>query len=214
MSRTPKLNTDLSELSDPLFYDAAMLIFNLLTLNLALYPGIPIIPGALGPLPVGSLGAFITVFNGIRTSAPYAGKTGDTATARLNVQKAITKDGNWLNDFCQGDLGLLQKTGYPLQKAGEAQGVLDATVITLAPGLQTMDFYISVVKGGNLKYGVMYTKAANTETNPAKWTFHYAGHRDGTITGLNSKEDYKFVSFAMGTVTTLTYSDPVIGTAL
>ena len=210
MAKNPKLNTDLSDLSDSNFYDAVMLIFNLLTANTALFPGIPIAMGTLGPLPAGSLGSMIVIYNTVRNSAPYAGKTGDTITARLKTQKMITKNGNWLNDFCGPDLGLLQKTGYPLQKENEAQGKLEQTVLTLIPGIQEVDFSITNVKAIGVRYGLMYTKADNLEPNPALWTFFYAAHRHGTIKNLESKVDYKFVSFAMGTVADLTYSDPVV----
>ena len=77
-----------------------------------------------------------------------------------------------------------------------------------------LEFAISNLRVKGIKYGIMYTEASNIETNPAKWTFFYSGGRVGTISGLKSKTDYNFVSFGMGTETTLVYSDPVTISAL
>ena len=172
--------------------------------------------GALGPVPPNAFGDFINRFNTIRLAAPYAGQTADTNTARNKVQRATTRNGNWLNTFCAGDLGLLKKTGYPLQKETEAQGKLDQSVITVTSLtiVNIMEFFITHVKGTQLRYGVMYTEATNPELNPAKWTFYYAGHRFGEIGGFVPGKVYKFVSFAMGTDLDLTYSEVVTVTAL
>ncbi|MEI6488124.1 MAG: hypothetical protein WCP52_04145 [Bacteroidota bacterium] len=208
MPRKPRLNVDLSDESDDVFYTTVMLIYNLLTLNVALFTGIPVPMGALDPLSPLKFGGAITIFNNTRLLPTYDGKTADVAKARLEVQKMVRQNGDWLNIFCNGDLTLLKKTGYPLSKEDEAQGKLEQSEITLVPIKGGMDFMISHVKGSNLRYAVMYTLATNIEDDPAKWDhFHYAGNRDGTILDLQRNVDYKFSSFAMGTSTNLTYSN-------
>ncbi len=207
MAKTPKLNTNFSDESDDVFYTTVMLIYNLLTLNVAHFTGLPVVMGPLDPLSPLKFGGAITIFNNTRLLPTYDGKTADVAKARLEVQKMVTQNGNWLNTFCNGDLGLLKKTGYPLAKDAEAQGKLEQSEITLVPIIGGMEFMISHVKGSNLRYAVMYTLATNTEANPAKWDhYHYASNRDGTIPDLQSNVEYKFSSFAMGTSTDLTYS--------
>ena len=138
----------------------------------------------------------------------YQGKAADTNAARKVVQKIITKNGNWLNDFCDGDEALLGKTGYTLQEGFKAQGKLKETDLKMKglvkPG--TLGYEISNLKIQGIRYGLMYTLVSNTETNPAKWSFHYCASREGIIGDLISKEQYKFVSFAMGTDEDLTYS--------
>jgi len=93
MAKNPKLNVDFSDESDDVFYTSVMLIYNLLTLNIGLFPGLPIIMGVLGPIPAGTLGAAITVFNDTRLKPIYDGKTADVAKARMAVQKIITENG-------------------------------------------------------------------------------------------------------------------------
>ncbi len=216
MPKAPKLNTDFSELSDPVFSDTIIFIFNLLTLNAAMFTGLPVTMGVIGPLPPNTFGDLINKFNTIRLAAPYAGQTADTDAARNNVQRAVTKNGNWLNTYCNGDLTMLKKTGYPLQKESEAQGKLDESIISVTSltVVNKMEFFITKVKGSGLRYGVMYTLATNPDLNPANWTFYYAGHRYGEIEGFIPGKAYKFVSFAMGTDLDLTYSEVVTVMAL
>ena len=216
MARLAKLNTNFSDMSDSLFSDACIIIFNLLTLNAGMFAGIPVAMGALGPVPPNTFGDLINRYNTIRLGAPYAGQVADTATARNNVQRVVTKNGNWLNTFANGDLALLSKTGYPLQKESEAQGKLDQSTLSVIslPIVNRMEFFITHVKGTSLRYGVMYTFDSNTEPDPSKWTFYYAGHRYGEIPGFIPGKVYKFVSFAMGTDLDLTYSEVVTVTAL
>ncbi len=216
MAKLPKLNTDLSGLSEPLFSDAVTIIFNLLTANSGSFPGIPVAMGVMGPLPPNTLGDLINRYNVIRLGAPYAGQVADTNTAHNNIQRVITKNGNWLNTFCNGDLGLLKKTGYPLQKESEAQGKLEQSTLTVfsLTIVNKMEFFITKVKGNDLRYAVMYTDATNPDLNPANWKFYYAGHRHGEIEGFTKGKSYKFVSFAMGTDTDLTYSEVVTVEAL
>jgi hypothetical protein len=209
-----KINTNYSDLSEGLFYEIAMLIFNLLTLNGLLYPGLPV-PMGVDPFPPGSLGSAIKLFNDARLKPYYNGQAGDVAAFRLAVQNILTENGNWLNTFCNGVLGLLQKTGYNIQKESEAQGKLLATVITLIPGLRQMGFSISNLKVRNVHYGIMYTLESNPEVDPSKWdVFYYAGQREGAILNLKSGEKLKFASFGMGTDNELTYSDTVTATPI
>ncbi len=206
MGKEAKINTSFANEPDDVFYTMVMLIYNSLKANAALFPGLLVEMGDLDPLETLKFGGAITIYNNTRLMPIYVGKTADVAKAREDVQKMVTKNGNWLNTFCQGDTALLKKTGYPLAKADEAQGKLEQSAISLVPVKEGMSFTISHVQGSHLRYGVMYTLASNPETNPAKWSYHYAAHRQGTIRGLESEAEYKFVSFAMGTSIDLTYS--------
>ena len=215
MSKKLKINTSYSELSDSLFYDAVMLIFNFLVMYAGLYPGLPIPTGTVDPFPPGSLGAAIKVFNDLRNKPYYLGQVGEVAAARLAVSDIITENGNWLNTFCNGVLSLLQQTGYQMQKENEAQGVLGKTVLTLVAGLAKMGFSISNLKVKGIHYGIMYTLESNAEVDPSKWdVFYYAAQREGAILNLKSGVKLKFASFGMGTDNELTYSDTVFATPL
>ena len=203
MAKKLKVVTDLDSYTEDDFYKATTKINKSIALNIGSFAGLPSDSTVLGPL--------IALFDKTRTELVYEGKGPDTAKARTAVQVVITQDGNWLNDFCDGDASLIAKTGYPVQKDTVSQGKLDATILTLdtVKSAGCLEFMISFIDGYGIKYGIMFTLATNTEVDPSKWEFYYAAQRTGVISGLLSKTDYKFVSFAMGTVNDLTYSEPV-----
>ena len=210
MAKGFKITTDLGELTESLFSDATTRIFNLVNLNVLVLGGFPVPMGVLGPIPANSYGDFLNRYNTIRLGPEFDGKVADTLKARNILQKATTENGNWFNTFCNGDKGLLQKTGYPLQKENEAQGKLGQTTLSVIsePITGNMDFFITNLKEHNIRYGIMWTIASNPEINPAKWpNFYYASQKDGTIPGFITDEIYKFVSFGMGTDKDLTYSE-------
>lgn len=207
MPRKPKINTNFDDESEDEFYKIVKLMKQLLTANSSDFTGLPIAMTTFGPL--------IVTFDDKRTAAIYPGKAADTSAARTALQTAVTTNGAWLNVFCNGNLTLIKKTGYPVAKETEAQGKLDASVLnlTVLRTLGSLGFLISHVPGRAIRYGIMYTLADNPDNNPANWTFYYAAQRDGVIGGLESKKDYKMVSFAMGTDKDITYSDPVVMSA-
>ena len=82
------------------------------------------------------------------------------------------------------------------------------------PGGTKVDYFISHIKGGGIHYGLLFTLASNPINDPAEWKFNYCGSREGVMDGLLPKTDYKFVSFAMGTVSELTMSEVVNVTTL
>ena len=156
----------------------------------------------------------IGTYDDTRTAPFYKGIGANISAARTAVQTVITENGTWLNNFCKGDLTLLNKTGYPLEKDSVAQGKLDQTIVILSllKVNGSIGFLISHLVGKTIKYGVKYTLTTNLETNPAQWEgfFYAAGQRDGIIADLTSKAEYKFSSFGMGTDRDITYSEPVI----
>ena len=203
MSKKPKINTNFDDETEDDFYKITKLIKQVLNTNIGSFTGLPIDIATYVPL--------IITFDDKRTAAYYISKAAEVSAARTALQTATTTNGTWLNNFCNGNLVLLKKTGYPLAKEAEAQGRLDATIFTPTVLNETgkIGFLISHVPGKGIKYGIMYTLESNTETDPSKWTFYYAAQREGVLSGLTSKVDYKMVSFAMGTDNTITYSDPV-----
>ena len=206
MAKGAKINYNFDDYSEEEFYKAVMLIYKVLVINIGVFTGTTM-----------DLKAFklaIDSFNETRTAPFYIGIGGDISAARTAIQTIVTTNGTWFNTFCNGVITLLNKTGYPMAKDAEAQGKLDATVLTVnvAKPAGSISFLISHIVGTRVKYGIMYTPITNLEPNPAKWTgfFYAAGQRDGVITDMPSKIDYKYSSFAMGTDRDITYSEPVI----
>ena len=208
MAKKAKINTDLGDLSDGDFADEATKISNSLGVNAGSFIGLPIDSTVLQPQ--------IDEFNKVRLAVPYPSQIAETAKLRMVVQQTITKNGNWLNTFADGDVTLLKKTAYPFQKEVEAQGKLAETTLTVTtvPNSALVEFYITHIKGSGIHYGIMLTTSDNTETDPSLWSFYYAAQREGAIPKLKNKTAYKMASFAIGTVNDLTYSEVVNITTL
>ena len=181
-----------------------MLICKTLKKNANLFTGLPVKMNVFHPL--------VEQFDDERTNPKYYGKAADLKDVRKKIQKILSENGNWLNTFADGDESLLNKTRYPFQGGFKAQGQLDATVLDMDILNQKgmVSYSISKIALQGIRYGIMYTLETNEDKNPAHWSFHYCGGRDGIISGLISQENYKFVSFGMGTEGKLTYSEPVI----
>jgi len=208
MAKQGKINTDLGGSSDPVFSDDVTKIVNNLDENVASFAGLPV--------DTATISTKLDIYNKTRLKVAYPAQEEDTKEARKEVQKDITKNGNWLNTFCEGNLALLKKTGYQLAKEGEAQGKLELTTLSLTTVSNSglIDFYITHVKGQGIHYGIMLTPVTNLETNPSKWSFYYASQREGTIPNLDRDTKYKMSSFAMGTEKEITYSEVVEITTL
>jgi hypothetical protein len=208
MSKKSKLKVDLGDSPDPIFSDEVTIIVNSLNKYNSDFTGLLVLPSVIE-------GQLVN-YNKIRLAPAYDTQVAETAEARIPVQKSITLEGNWLNSYCDGNLVLLKRTGFPFQKEGEAQGKLDQTTITVntVPNTSNVEFYISHIKGSGIHYGIMITTADSLEKNPSKWSFYYASQREGTLINLLANTAYKMVSFAMGTDKELTYSAEVEITTL
>ncbi len=208
MAKKGKLITDLGDRNDGEFSDDTTKICNNLEANIGSFPGLPKDDTILRPQ--------IDAYNKCRLAVAFPTQVAETADFRMAVQKTITEDGNWLNAFCDGNLVLLQKTGYPFVKDAEAQGKLPETTMTLntVPNSALIEFYITHIKGSNIHYGIMVTTADNLETDESLWTYYYAAQREGAVPKLKRNTAYKMVSFAMGTSNELTYSEVVNITTL
>jgi len=207
MPKRAKIITDFREYHESELSDAVMLIINCLKMNSDLFIGLPV--------PVVLLKKQLKKFNKIRNSPVYQGQTPDTKKSRSVLQKSLSANGKWLNDMAYGNVSLLTKTGYPFHEKSKAQGILPKTILTLtatkSPG--RLKFAISIIRIQNIRYGIMYTFADTPEKDPSKWRFYYCSKKDGIISDLVSKKEYKFVSFGMGSDNRLQYSNPVFMSA-
>jgi len=165
--------------------------------------------------PITTLGAEMVIYDRILRTPDYPSKAGELKASRNNAQKYLTKTGNLINTTADGNEVLLKKSGYPMAKEDEAQGVLPPTELTIEPNRITgeLDYSISMIDESNIRYGMVFTLASNPETDPSKWPFYYCAQRNGTIEGLDSNVDYKFASIAMGTEKKIVYSDVIIARA-
>ncbi len=205
MPKKAKIRTDFADESNANYSDIVTISCKSLNANSGSFTGLPNTTTAIM--------SDLDTFNDIRTKPVYDSQTADTNAARLKVDILFTANCSWINNFAQGDVPLLKKSGVPFQKESEAQPQLPATIIMLNSTSVDgqIEYHISHLSFNAIKYGIMYTLESNTDNNPANWSFFYCGGtRHGIIPGLLSKTNYKMVSFGMGTDKVLTYSDPVI----
>lgn len=203
MARKQKVITNWAGMSDTDFPVAVKKSNSEITLNIALYPSLPIAIGVQETL--------ANEYDSIQKATIYEGQGKDLANKRKEIQNNITLNGNYINGVAQGDVAILEKSGYPVSKLPEKQGILEKTAVTL----KTIDiagqlnFLITGAIEKDIKFAIFYTPITNPEANPFKWTFYYCPKRKGTITGLVSQQQYKFVSAAMGTDSRLVTSDVI-----
>jgi len=205
MPRKAKIRTDFSDESNANYSDIVTISCKSLNANSGSFTGLPNAPSVIM--------SDLDIFNDIRTKPVYDSQTADTNAARLNVDILFTANCSWINNFAQGDVALLKKSGVSFQKEGEAQPQLPATILILNSTSVDgqIEYHVSHLAYQSIKYGIMYTLETNTDNNPENWKYFYCGGtRHGIISGLLSKTNYKMVSFGMGTDKTLTYSEPII----
>ena len=205
MARKAKIITDFGTESNAVYSDTVTISCKSLDANSGSFTGLPNTTIEVMKL--------LGNFNDIRLQPVYDSQTTDTNSARLDVDIVFTGNCTWINTLAQGDLSVLKKSGVPLQKEGEAQPQLPATIIvannTKVDG--ELEYHISHLAFNAIKYGVMFTLETNEDKNPANWKFFYCGGtRHGIIDGLTSKTNYKMSAFGMGTDKTITYSEPII----
>ena len=208
MPKKAKVITDFREFPESELSDAVMIIINSLKANQKDFAELPVACTLLK--------SQLNKFNKVRLGVLFQGQTADTKKERKKLQRSLTNNGSTINSMYKGNVSALQKSGYPLHQPSKAQGILPKTVLTMIAtrAIGKLKFAISIIRIQNVKYGIMYTLADNPEKDPSKWFFYYASKKTGTIPDLESRKEYKFVSFGMGSHRTLKYSNPVFMTAL
>ena len=157
----------------------------------------------------------MVIYNKTITTPIYPSKAANLKASRKRAQRTLKTNGNTINTTANGDEVLLKKSAYPMQKPDEAQGQLPKTLLIIDWNNMEgeLEYSISRIDEQKIKYGIMYTDADNPETDVTKWTFFYCGSRTGTMVDMESGKKFKFVSFAMGTVEKLNYSEVVYARA-
>ena len=203
MPKKAKIITDFREYPESELSDSVSRILNYLKSGHDVFSALPV--------PLDLLKKQLKKINKVRNAMLYAGQSADTKKARRIVQRSLSSIGRYINDLANGNVSILNRSGFPLHKPCKAQGILPKTVLKLTAirGSGRLKFEISIIRIQNVRYGIMYTLADNPEKDPSKWRFHYCSKKDGIMPNLESNREYKFVSFGMGSDRRLTYSNPV-----
>jgi hypothetical protein len=207
MAKGASINTDFSDFNESDFTVAAGKVVSSITQYAIDFTFITI--------PISVLKDEMVIYNKTITTPIYPSKAANLKASRKRAQRTLKTNGNIINTTANGDEVLMKKSAYPMQKPDEAQKQLPKTVLTIeANGIVgELEYSISRIDEQKIKYGMMYTDAENPDNDPSNWKFYYCGSREGTMVDMESGKDFKFVSFAMGTVEKLTYSEVVYAKA-
>ena len=207
MAKGASINTDFSDFNESDFSVAAGKVVSSITQYASDFTFITI--------PISVLKDEMLIYNKVITTPYYPSKAANLKASRKRAQRTLKTNGNIINTTANGDEVLLKKSAYPMQKPDEAQGQLPKTVLTInANKIEgEVEYLIYRIDEQKIKYGMMYTDADNPDNDYSNWKFYYCGSREGTMIEMVSGKKFKFVSFAMGTIEKLTYSEVVYARA-
>jgi len=207
MAKGASINTDFSDFNESDFSVAAGKVVSSITQYASDFTFITI--------PISVLKDEMLIYNKVITTPYYPSKAANLKASRKRAQRTLKTNGNTINTTANGDEVLLKKSAYPMQKPDEAQGQLPKTVLTInANKIEgEVEYLIYRIDEQKIKYGMMYTDADNPDNDYSNWKFYYCGSREGTMIEMVSGKKFKFVSFAMGTIEKLTYSEVVYARA-
>ena len=205
MSFKPHAITDFSRLTEDEIGPTFTIIKNQLTLNAATFPALPVAMIVFGPQ--------IVAYTDILGKDEYAGKAADLAAARLTVETSARKNGIYVNGIANGDLVILEKSGYPLAKPHVPVGPLAKSTLKVNSTENPGEFAFDI-EGVTHERGFLlcYTENTDTEPNPALWKWHWSATKRGLLSGIASSTKYKLVSVGLGTDPALSFSDVIVRT--
>lgn len=212
MARKRFVIIDFSHYDEAEFSPIVHVIINMLTLNALTFPLLPVI--------VATLTTHIGTYDTILGSPVYPGQADDLEAARKVIEKDLHDDGIYINGVGDGDVTIYDKSGYPLAKEPEPQGVLPQTEMLI----ESMDggFKIEIIPAnpiaghttvpGARGYLVLYVELTTGGTVPAdyhEWKWAYFPKHTGQLTLLNRSAKYRMVATALGTNPQLAFSFPI-----
>lgn len=149
----------------------------------------------------------------VQDKPEYHGKGADSDAARLTLETSLHDNGVYVNIIAKGDLVKLAISGYPISQAHHPVGPLAKGVLHVSQADQSGAFTFEITGIHHEKgFIICYTEATNTETDPAKWSWHWTAKSTGTLSQLKGSVKYKLSAVGVGTDPTLTFSDMVTGT--
>ncbi|KAK3582532.1 hypothetical protein CHS0354_024082 [Potamilus streckersoni] len=168
-----------------------------MTENASLFPNLPV------PLTqvVSERDTFRDTFN----SSQHAGRTGDLQKSRKVLEESLHKNGMYINELANGDLSILERSGYPLAKEPKPHGPVPATDRAGVSYHSGGGFDIWAVAPEKDYYGVLFafTEVTNPDNNPLHWFYRYSPIPKTVISNdLIRGKEYKFaVAFVRGSET-------------
>ena len=208
MARKPKVITNWRGMSEENFATAVDKTNKNLNTNALIFPALAV--------PVSTQVTLLKEYEIIRLATYYDGQAGDLKNKRKEIQANLTLNGNYINTLANGDMAILEKSGYPMAKDPHAQGPLEQTVLKL--GVRNiageLDYSITGALVDGVRVAIFHTLADDPELNPFTGTFYYTPKRKGVIKYLTSGKPRKCVSVAIGTWQELVVSEVVVKTVL
>ncbi|MEI7478632.1 MAG: hypothetical protein WCJ81_09485 [bacterium] len=168
------------------------------------------------PVPLKTIQTALTAYNEALKKS-YEGSKADTATKNLkrkDLQALLSTLGNYVNLVADGDVVMLDNSGYPISKIPETVGVLPPPAylhVTDSDVKGQLHVAVSPVAKATV-YVILYCEAPAPEDN-SKWQAKLLTRSTGTISGLKSTTRYVFKAAACSTASSelneYKFSDPV-----
>lgn len=142
------------------------------------------------------VGAYSTIL----TTPEYPARAAQLETARIVVNQSLRTNGIYVNGIANGDLTILEKSGYPISKPHVPVGDLTAPLSVkvkngVAPGTFVFDAAVVPHAAG---YLIAFAPVSNTGTDPYQWTIRWTKAHKNTFAGFTSGVQYKFAACGVG----------------
>jgi hypothetical protein len=140
----------------------------------------------------------------------YAGQGADLKAARKKLEKALKKNGVYVNTVADGDETLLAKSGYPLSDPHTPIGQLaQASFKSVTPISKGFDIKIDVVKKAKGYLVLVCESSLPVPDDFSDWKWFFLPKTKGLINGLKASTKYRMICVGLGTDLNLNYSEPI-----
>ncbi|KAK3605057.1 hypothetical protein CHS0354_000723 [Potamilus streckersoni] len=167
-------------------------IITKMTENAGVFPNLPV--------SLTQVTAERNTYRDVFNSSEHAGRTGELQNARKALEVSLQKNGKYINDLADGNLEILEKSGYPIAKEHRHVGDLPAPEWLHVEILHGGGFTFEVANVPNhWGYLIAYAEASDLEKNPNNWVklwspVPYSEFESGFKSGVK----YKFAACAVG----------------
>ena len=197
-----KAITDFTKFENDVLDEKTGTIISELTTNAGDFPDLPV--------DVITLKGLLTTYHGILVAPLYAGQGADLKTARKKLEKALKKDGVYVNTVADGDNVLLAKSGYPLSDPHTPIGQLAQAVFkNVSPISKGFDVKIIPVPKARGYLVLVCESSLPVPDDFSDWKWFYLPKSKGLINGLKASTKYRMICVGLGTDLNLNYSEPI-----
>jgi hypothetical protein len=151
-----------------------------------------------------------TAYHDILIAPLYDGQGADLKAARKKLEKALKKNGVYVNQVADGDEVLLAKSGYPISDPHTPIGQLaQASFKSVTSISKGFDIKIDVVKKAKGYLVLVCESSLPVPDDFSDWKWFFLPKTKGLINGLKASTKYRMICVGLGTDLNLNYSEPI-----